>query len=140
MSRWFRAVLWVQLASLLSPYAAVVVATAVNGPGGCGEVGCGHAHAAMMALAAEVYSIPTALVLAYAFGGRRIDGGRLAWLLATDAWLLLITAVVVRSSNDALVFVIPGAIITATATVTAAGSVVEWMKLRRVRSVTTLKT
>ena len=135
-----RTALWLQLASLLIPYAAVVLDTAVNGPGGCGEIGCGHAHAGEMAAAFEAYSIPAALVLAYAFGGSRISGARLAWLLATDAWLLSITGVALHLSQGLPVFTVPGTLIIALAIVTASGSVAEWVKLRRVRSVTTLKT
>ena len=132
--------MWLQVASLLSPYAAVVVDTAVNGPGGCGEVGCGHAHAAEMAAALEVYSIPVALVLAYAFGGTRITGGRLAWLLATDAWLLAMTSFALHVSQGLAVFTIPGTLIIALTIVSAAGGIAEWVKLRRVGSVTTLNT
>ena len=132
--------MWLQLATLLTPYAAVVVDTAVNGPGGCGEVGCGHAHAGEMAAALEVYSVPAALVLAYAFGGSRINGARLAWLLATDAWLLLITGVALHVSQGLPVFTIPGTLIIALAIVTVSGSVAEWVKLHRVGPGTTLKT
>lgn len=140
MSRWLRSALWLQVASLLSPYTAVVFDTAVHGPGGCGELGCGHAHAAEMAVALEVYSIPTAVVLTYAFGGSRISGGRLAWLLATDAWLLAITSFALQLSQGLPVFTIPGTLIIALAIVSAAGGITEWVKLRGVGPVTTLNT
>lgn len=122
--------LWLQVLSLLSPYAAGLIDAALASHV-CNQRSCAVAErGAALLYALLVALLPLVPVFMLAVSHSRLDGGRLAWLLGSDLWLLMNGVVTLRAGRDHLI-AIPAALIAGMAAVTAVVGVAEWVTGRR---------